>query len=221
MAVLRTKSLEGIERKMESAAADPIRLQVLQNAKSFKTSWIDLGQSLYAVWKDKLYKNWGYMTFDAYTSREIGIKKPTAIKLLKSYYFLEKEEPRYIKHDVADDEAGEQTAAAIPSYEAVNVLRLAKEKKSIDSSDYASLRKDVLEKGKDVKEVKKDLTAIMKQREELEPDEARKVKRLAALKRFIGVLKTVKREIEVSKMLPASILKEVDGLIRKVEAELD
>jgi hypothetical protein len=217
MSTLRTRSLEKIEQRMAAAGGDPLRQQILQSAKNFKSSWIDLGQALYSVWKDKLYKEWGYMTFDTYTSKEIGIKKQTAVKLLKSYYFLEKEEPAYLKKDYA--EAAEPSA--IPSYEAVNVLRLAKDNKVLDSSDYASMRKNVFEMGKDAKEVKKDLTAIMKQREELEPDEARKIKRLSALKRFVSALKTVKREIEMSKLLPASILKEVDGLIRKVEAELD
>jgi len=217
MATLRTRSLDNIERRMEAVDDDPLRKTVLQNAKNFKNSWIDLGQSLYSVWKDKLYKGWGYMTFDAYTSKEIGIKKQTAVKLLKSYYFLEKEEPNYLKTEHAES----AEPAAIPSYEAVNLLRLAKDKKVLDSSDYAQLRKNVLDMGKDAKDVKRDLTTIMKQREELEPEEARKIKRLSAIRRFVSALKTIKREVEISKLLPSSILKEVDGLIRKVEAELD
>ena len=121
MARLTTKSLSNIERRMDESSGDPIRRRMLECAKNFKTSWIDLGQSLYSVWKDKLYKDWGYMTFEAYTAKEIGIKKQTAMKLLKSYYFLEKEEPVMLDKERAEG----ASPAALPNYESVNVLRLA------------------------------------------------------------------------------------------------
>ena len=73
----RTKSIERLEQKMEDMDRDSLRYHILENAKMFKTSWIELGQALYSVWKNKMYRDWGYMTFDAYTSKEIGIKKQT------------------------------------------------------------------------------------------------------------------------------------------------
>ena len=78
---MKTKSLERLEEKMTGIEEGSIRYRVLQSAKNFKTSWIDLGQALYSVWKDKSYKGWGYMTFDAYSQKEIGIKKATAIAI--------------------------------------------------------------------------------------------------------------------------------------------
>ena len=83
-----TKSLQNIEEKMKGLDENSLRYHILESAKSFKTSWVELGRSLYSVWKDKLYKEWGYSTMDAYTGKEIGIRKQTAMKLLKSYYFL-------------------------------------------------------------------------------------------------------------------------------------
>ena len=216
MTKLTTKSLQGIQDKMEGIDETSIRHQILQNAKNFKRSWIDLGQSLYSVWKDKMYKEWGYNTFEAYTAKEIGIKQPTAMKLLKSYYFLEREEPVYLQKERSED----SPAATVPSYESVNLLRLAKDKKTIDSVDYAALKRDVFEAGKDAGEVRKSLTSIMKQREELDPDEVRQKKRVATLNRFIGTLKSLKRDLETTKMLPAAIIKEVSGLIAKIESEI-
>ena len=67
------------------------RYSVLEAARGFKSSWIDLGQLLYSVSKDKKYKDWGFLTFEAYCEKEVGIKQATAMKMLKSYYFLEKE----------------------------------------------------------------------------------------------------------------------------------
>jgi hypothetical protein len=212
----KTKTLKNIEKKMEEAGLDTTRHRVLKGAKNFKTSWIDLGQLLYMVWSDKLYRDWGYAEFDSYTSKEIGIRKQTALKLLRSYSFLEREEPRYLEkeHNKAAD------TASLPTYESVDVLRQASNNKQIDRDDYANIRKYVLEKGRDFKEVKKDLSDLIKRSEELGPEDARNKKRQALLRRFVGVLKSVKKEMKILKMLPAEIIKEADGLIEKIEAEI-
>ena len=73
------------------------RYKVLDAARGFKSSWMELGQYLFTVYRDKLFKEWWYLTFEAYTAKEIGIKQPTAMKLLRSYSFLEKEEPVFLK----------------------------------------------------------------------------------------------------------------------------
>jgi hypothetical protein len=213
---MKTKSLERLEEKMGGIEEDSIRYRVLQSAKNFKTSWIDLGQALYSVWKDKAYKEWGYITFDAYTQKEIGIKKPTAMKLLKSYYFLEKEEPAYL----AKENSEAQPVASAPSFESVNLLRLAKDKNAIDREDYQRFKKDVLELGKDPGQFKKDLTSLMREREELDPDQARQKRKAASVKRLISTLKTLKTDIETQKFLPISLVKEVSLLINKLESEI-
>jgi len=212
----KPKSLKNIEDKMASLEEGSLRYHVLESAKNFKSSWIELGRSLYSVYKDKLYKEWGYGTFDAYTLKEIGIKKPTAMKLLRSYYFLEKEEPAYLKKDYTES----VDAAKLPSYEAVDLLRKAKDKKSLDEEDYSKLKQDIFEDGKDTQQVRKDLTALIRQREEVEPEEAHKRKRMATIRRFLGSLKGLKQEAEISKLLPVSIIKETQELIKKIEAEL-
>lgn len=214
---MKTKAIENIERKMEGLDEGSIRYRVLQNVINFKTSWIELGQSLYSVWKDKLYRDWGYLTFEAYASKEVGVRKDTAMKLLKSYYFLEKEEPQYLRKKEAADPSG---AASMPSYESVNLLRLAKNKKEIGESDYESLKKNVFERGRDVRDVRKDLTALMRQREEADPQEARKMRKEAAVKRVVATLKALKNDIEISKLLPAGTIKDIRDLIEKLEEEI-
>jgi hypothetical protein len=216
MDTLKTKSLRGIEQKMENLDKSSLRYQILESAKNFKTSWVQLGQALYSVWKDKTYKEWGFNSFDNYTSREIGIKKQTALKLLRSYYFLEKEEPEYLKKDYTEY-AG---VAVLPHYESIDLLRRAKDRKILDSEDYASFKKAIFEKGRDAGEMRKDLTSLIRQREELEPAEARRKRKLAVLKRFLGILKSLKEEAETSKILPSPLIKEASELIKKLEAEL-
>jgi hypothetical protein len=212
----KPKSLKNIEEKMQDLDAGSLRYHILESAKNFKSSWIELGRSLYSVWKDKMYKEWGYGGFDVYVSKEIGIRKQTAMKLIKSYYFLEKEEPQYLKDEFMQG----ANPASLPSYEAIDVLRQAKNKLTSDSGDYASLKKGIFENGRQATEVKKDLTALIRQRQELDPEEAQSKRKMATLNRLLGSLKSLKRETEILKFLSAPLLKELDSLIKKIDAEI-
>jgi hypothetical protein len=216
MSEVKTKTIMNIEDKMSGMDGETVRYHVLESAKSFKTSWIGLGQSLYSVWKDKLYKEWGYSSFDAYTSKEIGIRKQTALKLLKSYYFLEKEDPHYLKKD--DNEEG--GVASVPTHESVNLLRLASKKKELDREDYEGIKKKVLQDGRDAGQVKRDLTQLIKSREELLPEEAWRKKRISQIKRVISLLRTVSTEIKVSKVLPAKVVADIEKLINRLQTEV-
>ena len=211
----KTKAIRNIEQKMENTEGDSFRHHVLESAKNFKTSWINLGRALYTVWKDKLYRDWGYATFEGYIAREIGIKKLTAMKLLRSYYFLEKDEPQYLSPQYS--ESG--SIATFPSYESIDLLRRAKNNKTLDSQDYDSIKSDVFEKGKDAQQLRRNLTNLIRQRKEVDPEKEQQRTRLITIMRFLSTLRSMKREIEVSKLLPVSILKETESLIKKLEAE--
>ena len=213
----KTKSLKNIEQKMQTLDSDSLRYRILESAKNFKTSWIQLGQALYTVWKDKLFKEWGYVKFETYAAKEIGIRKTTAMKLLKSYYFLEKEEPDYLTPDFAQN----QDAALLPGYEAINALRLAKDNKKIGPQDYRHLKNEIFEKGKDVREFRQDLMDLIREKQELVPEEAWKKKRLSTVKRLLGTLKSLKKEAQVLKLLPPGIIQETSGLIKKIESEIN
>jgi len=209
-------SIRRIEEKMAGLEDDSFRKHVLASAKDFKTSWIELGRALYTVWKDKLYKEWGYSNFQSYTAGEIGIRKQTAMKLVKSYYFLEKEEPQYL----AKEYLAQIQTQLVPSHENVDLLRLAKNKKELEEEDYLRVKEDIFQKGKDSRQVKRDLTALIRQREELDPQQAWQKRKTASIKRMLSLLKSLKQDIETSKLLPVSILKDTEGLIKRLEAEI-
>ncbi|MDO8488596.1 MAG: hypothetical protein Q7S42_00575 [Candidatus Omnitrophota bacterium] len=212
----KTKSVRNIEEKMENLDVNSLRYHILESAKNFKCSWIELGRSLYSVYKDKMYKEWGYINFDIYVAREIGIRKQTAMKLLKSYYFLEKEEPQYLKTDYADS----AKPVNIPSYESVDLLRQAKNKKGLDEEDYSSLKKEIFEKGKDASELKKNIGVIIRQRQELDPEAAQEKRRSSTLKRLLGQLRMLKQEVQVLKLLPSGLVKDLDDLIKNIDLEI-
>ncbi|MEW6101218.1 MAG: hypothetical protein AB1481_02875 [Candidatus Omnitrophota bacterium] len=216
MDTLKTKSIKSIEEKMASFDRESLRYRVLESAKNFKTSWIEFGRALYSAWKDKLYKDWGFGSFELYTAKEIGIRKETAMKLLRSYYFLEKEEPQYLKDDFIQN----AETPALPGYDSVDVLRRAKNNKMLDEEDYLKLKKGIFEEGRDAVSIKRDLTQIIRQRRELDTEEVLRQRKLATVKRFVGILKSLKKEIEISKLLPYPLIKEAQALIVKLESEL-
>ncbi|MBU1122235.1 MAG: hypothetical protein ABIH71_00930 [Candidatus Omnitrophota bacterium] len=216
MEVVKSSSLRKIEERMENMDKNSVRYHVLQKAKDFKSSWIELGRALYSVYNDKTYKEWGYQAFETYTVKEVGVKKQTAMRLLNSYYFLEKEEPICLQRSC--DESSE--AKSVPSYEAVDVLRLAKRNKELDESDYDDLKKGAFEDGRDAKQLKKDVTLLLKKRKDIDPEEERIRNNKVIIKRCVATLKTIKKDIEVLGVLPQDIAIEIGKLLQKIEAQI-
>ena len=209
---MKSKSIHDIEQKMGSMSPDSFRYRVLEAAKSFKSSWIELGQFLFTVYKDKLFKNWGYLTFEAYCAKEIGIRQNTAMKLLKSYSFLEKEEPRYVKPEFLEERKPDR----IPSYESVNALRLAHENEDISEGEYDTLRRDVLEDVKEDAEVKKKIKYILKSGAKPGEKGLDGADKDAQFKRLLQYLENYKNGLS-SLDVPAKISKKLDELIEVLQ----
>ena len=213
---MKTKAIKALEQKMQGLGEETIRHQALRSARDFKTSWMALGQTLFSVWKDKLFKEWGYEEFESYVSREIGIRKQTAQKLLRSYSFLEQKEPRYLERSRNE----ETEPAALPTYEAVDVLRRASNNKKMDGTDYARIKKYVLEDGGDAKDTQQKVVAILKDKDDTDPEEAWQKKRGQLVRRFLNLLKSVKKELKAEKILPQDVIRDTERLIERIETEL-
>ncbi len=208
-----TKSIEKIKNRLETIGEDPFRRHVLETALKFRTSWIELGRSLFSVYKDKKYREWGYQTFEIYIVKEIGIRKQTSMKLLRSYSFLEKEEPQILSHV----QHGDVKTHHFPDYESIDILRQAKNK-NIDKDDYVSLKEKIFLKGKDAKEIRKDLTTLIREREEMTPQEAFEKKSSVQIRRVISVLKSLSREIETSQIIPHKYIQTIKKLIADISS---
>ena len=76
-------------------------------------------------------------------------------------------------------------------------------------------------KGKDAHEVRRDLTSFIKQREELNPDEAFQKSSAVKIRRLLGTLKALKNEAEYSKILPSSLIKDLNRLISKMSEAIN
>ncbi|OGF49091.1 MAG: hypothetical protein A2044_00325 [Candidatus Firestonebacteria bacterium GWA2_43_8] len=200
------------------AQTDSLREKTLEVAKRHKASWVELGQYLYAIYKNKHYKSWGYLEFETYVSKELHLRHATAIKLLKSYYFLEKEEPAILEAQNAK-EPDEQPL--LPNYESVNILRLAKSNKNLAPEDFRTLRKTVFEEGREPRDVRVQARKMITERDDRNPQEIRKSRRNSTIKRLITSLRSSSEELEAGKLLPSYLLKQMEELALKLEDQLE
>ena len=203
-------------QRQPDALSTTLRDQLIQYSKDFKTSWVNLGQNLYSAWRDKIYYTWGFEKFEDYTEQELGLTKQLSLKLLKTYFFIEQEEPEFLKDDFVDSRGPE----IIPNLEAVNVLRLAKKNPELTKADYLKIRKDIFEKGKDVAEVRKDLTALMKERKAVDSEEEREKRSVQSVRRLLSAFHSFKKHAAALKLLPGDLLEETEELIAKLEREI-
>ena len=75
-----------------SAGADAFREEVLRAARTFKASWTGLAKVLTRVRDEALWEGWGFPSFEAYCGKELRIRKATALKLTRSWSFLDRHE---------------------------------------------------------------------------------------------------------------------------------
>ncbi|OQA57930.1 MAG: hypothetical protein BWY42_00212 [Candidatus Omnitrophica bacterium ADurb.Bin277] len=195
---------------------DELREKTADVARRHKASWIELGQYLFAISKNRMFKEWGYMTFEAYCVKELKIREATASKLLKSYCFLEREEPRMVKPEYAAEEEPKK----IPDYESVNLLRLAKQNKNIPVKEFAELRHEVLDEAREYKDVRAKVKAIVAETKPKDTPEAKEVKRNAVIRRLIGFLNGAKTQLENEDLVPDYVIKQIDALASKLEDQL-
>ena len=199
-----------------SLEQDELREKAVEVARRHKASWIELGQYLYTIQKNKMYKYWGFLEFDGYCMKELGIRPLTALKMVRSYMFLEREEPKVI-----EARSGEDNLIKIPSFEAVNILRLARKNKWLTAKDLEHIREEVLEDGKEPKEVRAHVRKLLSDREDKDPAEVRKSRRNQAIKRLISALANTKKELEAGNLIPAYLLKQITDLEKKLEDQIE
>jgi hypothetical protein len=203
------------------ADLDPgsLRYKILESAKRFKSSWIELGQMLFTVWKDRHWRAWGYLEFESNCLKEIGIREATARKLLHSYHFLEQEEPSFLQQQ-REAPSGEPTTPC-PSYDAVYVLRSAKTRANLPEPEYAKLRNRVLERAEEAPVVRRELRLLQERlAPPEEPEVARAKRRTVSLRRIVTTLRTAESVAEADHLIPPPLLKEFKALIAKLEAHL-
>jgi len=133
----QTKGAQHIEQLMQQLPPESDRYQVLATAKQFKSSWVELGESLAKVSNSKSFSEWGFTSFEDYCTKEVRIRRQTAEKLLLAFRFLERKEPGLLDR---------QKDRPLPDYRSVDLLRQAEEGQQFSLEEYSELRQAVIEK---------------------------------------------------------------------------
>lgn len=186
----QTRGEQHIEQLMENLDPGSERYQVLDTARRFKASWVNLGEQLVTVDREKLFSEWGYSTFEEYCSREIRIRKQTAQKLTLAFGYLQRREPAIL------DKADMRPA---PDYRSVDLLRRAEEEEQFGDEEVQGLRQAVIEEGRSLPTVQKKFRESVQSRQSLQESEMQAAKAaLSSAKRLescLHVLPDVGKEI--------------------------
>jgi hypothetical protein len=114
-----------------------MRRRVLECARQFKASWVDLGRMLSEVKRGALWREWEYPSFEAYCAKELFIRKQTVEKLTMSYGFLSRHEPSIVR---------EKEPRPPPAFELIEVLSRAEAAGRLPDGGWQEMREDVLER---------------------------------------------------------------------------
>jgi hypothetical protein len=132
----------------EQHADDPQRSALLRLTRRFKSSWLELGEALSEVKRNKTWEQWGYESFETYAKTELKLRADTVEKLTGSYMFLHKRAPEVLKRDPLE---------ALPTYQAIDYLRRVEEKAAEDDTiprqAVVDVRKQILDDGVPVAKV--------------------------------------------------------------------
>ena len=130
-----TEMRTAVDEKLAEVQPGTFRHDVLECARRFKSSWVELGAVLVRVRREGTWKDWGYPSFEAYCTRELRIRRSTAEKLTMSYGFLAKHE-----RSVANDEKQWREA---PAFEVISVVADAEDRGAMTADDYHQLREQI------------------------------------------------------------------------------
>ena len=139
-----TKTERLLEEAMARFAGDAERVAVLERARKFKRSWIDLAEVLVRVREADSFLRWGFASFDDYCTRELRLKRGTVDKLCASYGFLRANAPRLARGEPADDD---DIIQHIPSWQAVDFVARAEERGAAEPDVLDEMKRAVFEEG--------------------------------------------------------------------------
>lgn len=131
-----SSSVEKIATRIEELPEGSPRRRILEAARRYKASWVELARLLVQVKRDESWREWGHASFERYCTSELFIRKQTAEKLLASFGFLERHEPAL---------ARPRGEARAPPFEVIEVLSRAEAAGRLSESGWQELREEVLE----------------------------------------------------------------------------
>ncbi len=180
-----------------------LRHTVVQAARRFKSSWVELGKLLVKVRNEALFEEWGFATFDAYCLSELRIRKATADKLVRSFSFLDKHEPERMQEEDIVEKA--------PAFEVVEVLAQAEDRGALSAAEYKSVRDSIWNMEKPVSELRREVVEKFPPPPPEEPSDAEQLKRLWTQTKKLAA------EMRANKAVPRAVVERADALSGDLE----
>ncbi len=199
-----TATAEALSAPPSAIEPGSFRHAVLQSARRFKSTWVDLGKLLVKVRDEGLFQTWGFESFEQYCWKELHIRKQTALKLTRSFSFLAKHEPKAV--------ANEDIATQAPAFEVVEVLANAEERGQLSASEYRSIRDSIWNPERPASELKREFVERFPA-----PEGAT---RGSGLRRLAGLARKLAHELSASKDVPKAIAERAAALAEDMEGLL-
>jgi hypothetical protein len=180
-----------------------LRHSVLSAARRFKATWVELGKLLVQVRDEAKHEEWGFASFEAYCSKELHIRKATAEKLVRSFSFLRKHEPKALE--------GEDVVQKAPAFEVVEVLADAEARGQLSAQEYRSIRDSIWDPERPTSELRRELTERFPRPVPSAPADEVQLRRLAAQ------AKRLAQDLAACRKVPKAVAERAQALAEDVE----
>lgn len=211
--------LDKIDAKLDALTPGTVRWKVMKALRQFRASWIELGGLLNDVILGGDYKEWGYDNFEVYCARELGLKTPTAKKLIASYNYMRKFANDRL--DELETHPDSVNPAAVPDYQTVDLLNKVRQRDDMDEQTVQDFHRRAFE-GDDVdeKELRKDIRRVLSPRivqdtDAMQEGAGRRQQELAGILR---AARELRRRLATATCIPDGIKSDVEDALVQLEA---
>jgi hypothetical protein len=136
-----SKTDDALQRRIAQVAHDSERVLVLEKARAFKRSWVELAERLALVSQRESWREWGYASFDLYVRKELHITPATAAKLVSSYGFLQHRAPEMVARALREPDA------PVPSLQAVDFVARAERRGAANDDTLREITQAAFDEG--------------------------------------------------------------------------
>ncbi len=204
--------LAATARELAEKGDDAQRLELVQRARRFKRSWVEMAEAMVFVRDSRAYKRWGFEDFYDYCAAELQIRAPTVDKLVGSYATIRAHAPEVLQRD--------GVARTIPTVDAVDYFQRALEpandrEEAVDPDPEVlnDLRRAVFDDVKPVQSLRRQFNPLLHPKPEGAEERELIEKARTTVRRLTGLLGRVEGLSEARRQ-------EVDGALSGLEQEL-
>lgn len=207
------EKLEAVARVLAEKGDDGQRLELVQRARRFKRSWVEMAEALCFVRDTGAYKRWGFADLHAYCAGELQLRGATVEKLLGSYATVRMHAPEVLQRD--------GVAQSIPTVDAVDYFTKAVTPRpendaapEDNSAVISDLRRAVFDDTKPLTTIRREFNPLLHPKSDSDQEREAIGKMRSTLRRFNNLLDHIPS-------LPAARVEKVRKAMAGLERDLD